>query len=64
MPDVVDFLVLRQSFDVAIQRDWKVGEYMYIVLSLCAAFKCHVVHFYRTKSNEITCNIYLRKKCK
>lgn len=26
MADVVDFLVLRQYFDLAVQRDWKIGE--------------------------------------
>ena len=27
MPDVIDFIVLRQAFEIAVSRDWTVGEY-------------------------------------
>ena len=26
MPDVIDFLVLRQTYNTAVQRKWKVGD--------------------------------------
>lgn len=26
MPDVIDFLVLKQTYDTAIQRNWKPGK--------------------------------------
>jgi len=26
MPDVIDFLVLKQNYDVAMKRKWKAGE--------------------------------------
>lgn len=27
MPDVIDFLVLRQTYDTALARQWKVGKF-------------------------------------
>ena len=28
MPDVIDFLVLRQTYDLAMSRNWKAGNYL------------------------------------
>lgn len=30
MPDVIDFLVLKQTYDTAIQRNWKPGEWSFL----------------------------------
>jgi hypothetical protein len=27
MADVIDFIVLKESFDIAMRRKWKVGRY-------------------------------------
>jgi hypothetical protein len=34
MPDVIDFLVLRQNYDIAMQRNWKKGKYKHIFIVL------------------------------
>lgn len=31
MPDVIDFLVLRQFYDDAKKRNWKVGEFVFLI---------------------------------
>lgn len=49
MADVVDFLVLRQYFDLAVQRDWKIGEcertrFIVLVLDHWISFRVHVFY--------------------
>ena len=31
MPDVVDFLVLKQNYDIAMDRKWKPGMFQYVL---------------------------------
>lgn len=31
IPDVIDFLVLKQTYDTAISREWKIGSFEYFL---------------------------------
>ena len=35
MPDVVDFLVLKQNYDIAMERKWATGTLVYLVDICC-----------------------------
>lgn len=44
MPDVIDFLVLRQTYDTALARQWKVGK-LFEIMHFFLKVKCKVFLF-------------------
>ena len=42
MPDVIDFLVLRQDYDTAMRRNWKIGKFLQVsgIQTVCLQPSC------------------------
>lgn len=52
MPDVIDFIVLRQTFECAVRRNWKIGQYLRLSSWRQRVFQIRPVLFLQVISSD------------